>query len=140
MYLLDTCMCIDFMRNKSKEAYSFMIQRGPDSVKLSSIVVAELEYGVEHSVDREKNRRILEAFLEAFEIVPFDGECASTYGMLREYLGRQGRLIGPNDLLIAATALANKAVLVTNNVDEFKRVPLLQIESWYEISKEEYAG
>ena len=133
MYLLDTNMCVDFLRNKRHEVYQCMNERGPALVKLPAIVVAELWCGAEHSRDVQRNRRILEVFLQSFEVVPFDEECVRKYGQLRAYLAAQGMLIGPNDLLIAATALANDAVLVTNNVDEFKRVPGLSIESWYEI-------
>ena len=76
-------------------------------------------------------------FMLPFEVLPFDSKCAHIYARIRGELEMTGKVIGPNDLLIAATALANSAVLVTNNVDEFKRVPGLSIESWYEMTWEE---
>ena len=68
-----------------------------------------------------------------FEIIPFDETCAAHYAKIRADLEQKGRTIGSNDYLIAATALAHGAVLVTNNVDEFKRVPGLSLECWEEI-------
>ena len=76
---------------------------------------------------------LVDEFTLPFEVLPFDSDCAHAYGRIRCQLERAGKKIGHNDLLIAATALANNAVLVTNNVDEFKRVPGLSLECWYEM-------
>ena len=81
----------------------------------------------------EKARWLVDEFTLPFEVVPFDSKCAHAYARIRGELEMTGKKIGPNDLLIAATALANNAVLVTNNVDEFKRVPGLSLECWYEM-------
>jgi len=67
-------------------------------------------------------------FLESFESLSFDDDAAEVYGRLRAFLEKRGELIGPNDLLIAATALAHDVTLVTHNTDEFKRVPDLSLE------------
>ena len=77
---------------------------------------------------------MVESFLLPFEIVPFGEKSARVYGRLRGDLESKGMTIGPNDLLIAATALAYGAVLVTNNVREFKRVPGLSLEEWDEVA------
>ena len=69
-------------------------------------------------------------------MLPFDSDCAREYGRIASLLERSGKKIGHNDLFIAATALANNAVLVTNNMDEFKRVPGLSLECWYEMKWE----
>lgn len=62
--------------------------------------------------------------------LPFDDRAADEYGRIRAYLARLGTPIGPNDLLIAAIALANNATLVTHNTTEFNRVPGLTIVDW----------
>lgn len=65
--------------------------------------------------------------------MPFDSLCAQAYARVRTRLEKAGTLIGPNDLIIAATALAHQGILVTRNVDEFSRVPGLSVESWHEV-------
>lgn len=132
MYLLDSCVCIDLMRGKLPIAYDLMGKSDPHIFGVPAIVVAELSFGVERSSNPEKNRLLTERFLAPYTIVPFDAACARAYGVIRNQLRKDGRLIGPNDLLIAATAVAHQAVLVSNNVDEFKRVEGLRLESWHE--------
>ena len=100
------------------------------SFKISAIVLAELWFGVEHSNAKEANATILEIFLNDFEIAPFDVACAKAYSKIRENLSSKGKLIGPNDMLIAATAIANDATLISNNIREYSRVPALKVESW----------
>lgn len=70
------------------------------------------------------------ASIGATASLPFDDQCAEEYGLLRDELDRAGTPIGPNDLLIAATARAHGVVLVTHNVREFSRVPELRTEDW----------
>jgi tRNA(fMet)-specific endonuclease VapC len=99
-------------------------------VRLSSVVKAELLYGARKSSRVAENRRLLERFFDTIASLPFDDRCAEEYGLLREELDRAGKTIGPNDLLIAATARAHRAVLVTHNVREFSRVADLRLEDW----------
>lgn len=132
MRFLDTCTCIDFLRGRLALGYELMRKSNPADFKLPSIVVAELWYGVEHSKDPGREAPVVEEFIESFEVVPFDGMCAREYGRLRQLLGSKGKLIGNRDLMIASCALVHKAVLVTRNVCEFKRVPDLLLESWHE--------
>lgn len=132
MYLLDSCICIDFMRGRLPYGYEVLKGGDPRLYAVPAIVEAELRTGAEKSKDPAKNRRVLETFLLPFKIIPFDSRCALKYAFLRSRLEAEGRKIGPNDMLIAATALAYDAVLVSNNDREFKRVPGLTIESWYE--------
>ncbi len=134
MYLLDTCICIDFLRGKMPYAYELMRKSDPRLFKIPAVVEAELRVGAEKSKKPRETLRNVDEFLLAFEILPFDSGCAQHYGKIRAQLEQKGVSIGSNDLLIAATALANNAILVTNNVDEFKRIPHLSIESWYEQS------
>lgn len=132
MYLLDSCVCIDFMRGRLPYGYKMLKNSDPRLYAIPAIVEAELRTGAEKSKDPVENRRLLETFLLPFKVVPFDSRCALKYAALRSHLEAQGRKIGPNDMLIAATALAHDAVLVSNNDREFKRIPGLVVESWYE--------
>lgn len=94
------------------------------------MVKAELYYGAYKSNRREANLNLLARFFQRFASLPFDDACAEEYGRLRALLQKQGNIIGPNDLLIASIALANRVTLVTHNKDEFSRVPNLQMEDW----------
>ena len=100
------------------------------AILLSSVVVAEIEYGIAKSTRQEHNRRVFDKLLDGFQVVPFDAIAARLYGPIRARLERQGRLIGPYDLMIAAHARALDAVLVTDNVGEFTRVDDLAVENW----------
>jgi len=99
-------------------------------IGISSITVSELQYGVSKSRFREQNSNRLEEFLSPFQILPYDEDAATFYGEIRSHLERQGSIIGPLDLLIAAHALSQNSVLVTNNEKEFKRIPSLKVENW----------
>jgi len=83
-----------------------------------------------HSTQAASNLRLLERFLAPFVSLPFDDRCAERYAALRADLAGRGQLIGPNDMLIAATALAHDLILVTHNTREFSRVVGLKIEDW----------
>lgn len=133
MYLLDSCVCIDLMRGKLPYGYSLMRQSDPKLFGVPAVVVAGLEFGIARSANPRKNRLLTERFLAPYAIVPFDGNCARAYGKIRDDLRHKDSAIGPNDLLIAATALANQATLVSNNRKEFIRIDGLAFESWYEI-------
>ena len=91
---------------------------------------AELDYGLAHSSDPARNRAALSEFLAPLEILDFQSQVAPLYGTLRAALRCAGKMIGPRDLLIAARAVYVGAVLVTNHVKEFSRVPDLKIEHW----------
>lgn len=110
-----------------------MQSEGPEGFALPAIVVGELWYGAEHSAHSEDEKKTVATFIEAFEIIPFDDRCAMEYGRLRQLLGSKGNTIGDRDLMIAATAIANKAVLVSNNAKDFKRIPDFPFESWAEV-------
>jgi tRNA(fMet)-specific endonuclease VapC len=128
-YLLDTNILIAM--SKERPGLADRLARHPaGSVLLSSVVVAEIEYGIAKSARREHNRRVFDVLLEGFPVVAFDVAAARLYGAIRAQLERQGRLIGPYDLMIAAHALALDAVVVTDNEDEFCRVENLTLENW----------
>lgn len=98
-------------------------------IGLSSVVAAELAYGVAKSCS-ERNRKALEMFLAPLEILPFDEAAVWTYGELRASLEALGQPIGSLDTMIAAHALSLDTVLVTNNTREFSRVAGLRLENW----------
>lgn len=129
-YLLDTNTCIRYLNGQSESIRHRLAAASPHEVDLCSIVKAELLYGSLKSANPERNLRRLEQFFAPFVSLPFDDPAARAYGDIRALLERSGRLIGPNDLLIAAIALARGATLVTHNVREFSRIPALQHEDW----------
>lgn len=133
MYFLDSCICIDFMRGQLPYMYDLLRKSDPRLFKISSAVEAELLLGAEKGARSESNRLLVEQFLLPFEIVPFDSAAAREYATIRAQLESEGSVIGPNDMLIAATARSRNAILVTRNTKEFKRVPGLKLEEWAEM-------
>jgi tRNA(fMet)-specific endonuclease VapC len=97
---------------------------------MSSIVLAELTFGVENSEYLDGNRRELDLFSARVAAVPFDATAAWHYGQIRAALRRAGTPVGPNDLLIGAHARSLGLTLVTNNRREFDRMPGLKVENW----------
>lgn len=130
MLMLDTCVCIEFLRGTMPNVLKILKSHDPQEVAVPAIVEAELRYGARKSAKPQENLLKVELFLAPFEIVPFGSKCAEEYGSIRSELERAGSVIGPNDLMIAATARAHGATLVTNNGREFERVRGLEIESW----------
>jgi tRNA(fMet)-specific endonuclease VapC len=132
MFLLDTNVCICLINQRS--GYERILKRMDGlehgEVSISSISMAELHFGVAASTQVERNMLKLERFLAAFEVVPFDEDASRRYGLVRAFLKARGTPIGPLDTLIAGHALALNATVVTNNVDEFVRVPGLRVEDW----------
>lgn len=129
-YLLDTNICIYLIRRRPPEIIDRMRSQRIGDIGLSSITVAELQYGVAKSAEKVRNRSALEQFLAPLVILDFDTTAASVYGSVRAHLEREGTPIGSLDMLIAAHAVSLDVTLVTNNVREFGRVPGLQLENW----------
>jgi tRNA(fMet)-specific endonuclease VapC len=128
-YLLDTNICVYLIRNRSQLLLEKIIAHSSDGLALSVVTICELEFGVAKSSAQEKNRIALNRFTNKFSILPLTERAAKTYGEIRASLERQGKPIGPLDLLIAAHALSENLTLVTNNEQEFNRVPGLQVEN-----------
>lgn len=128
--MLDTNICIDVIRKHSKHLVSKIVSQPVGTVGISSIVMAELQYGVAKSSDPEKNLKALLKFCAPLEILPFDDNAALSYGTVRTGLESKGIPIGPLDTLIAAHALTAGVVLVTNNTREFRRIKDLHVENW----------
>lgn len=129
MILLDTNICIHIINARPKSVLERFRQYRMGEIGICSVVAAELAYGVAKS-GSSRNRDALELFLAPLLILPFDEQAVWTYGDLRAQLERQGRPIGSLDTMIAAHALSQRAVLVTNNTGEFMRVPGLQLQNW----------
>jgi len=129
-YLLDTNACVELLNERDTPIAQKLARIVPQAVVVCSVVKAELYHGAYKSNKREANLKLLARFFQRFTSLPFDDSAAEEYGRLRALLQKQGKLIGPNDLLIASIALANNVTLVTHNTDEFSRVPGLQMEDW----------
>lgn len=129
-YLLDTNICIHALKKRPPQVLDRLEAVGRAAVVVSVITVLELRQGAEKSQRVAANHAALDLFLAPIKVLPFDEEAALIGARLRARLERQGIPIGDYDSLIAAQALAWDLVLVTNNVDEFERVPGLQFENW----------
>ena len=127
--LVDTNICIAWLKGDAAVRDAWLAL-DPDELMLSSVVRAELLFGARHSRKVAENLQRLEVLFSAMRSVPFDDAAAGHYGLLRAQLTATGRLIGPNDLMMASTALANDATLVTPNQAEFSRVVGLRIVEW----------
>jgi tRNA(fMet)-specific endonuclease VapC len=129
-YLLDTNICIYIRRAKSEEVLRRFRTLRPGEAALSVITFGELMYGAEKSKQRVA---VLEHLQELAHLLPVLGlpeAAAECYGAIRAELERKGRMIGNNDLWIAAHARAENLVLVTNNEREFRRVRGLKVQNW----------
>jgi tRNA(fMet)-specific endonuclease VapC len=129
-FVLDTDHVIDVLRGPrgNPGVARRLASLSPDDVRVASMTVAELLYGAAASADPERNRREVERFLGSIRVLPFGRRAAVAHAAVRRAL--RASPIGPTDLVIAATALAAGATLVTANTTEFGRVPGLRVESW----------
>ena len=129
-YLLDTNVCVRYLNDPNSVVTRRVRVTPPEDIVLCSIVKAELFYGAMKSNNPQRTLAVQQQFLSQFISLPFDDHAAELYGRIRATLATQGTPIGPNDLMIAAIALANDATLVTRNVREFERVGGLTLENW----------
>jgi len=118
------------MKKKYPELQARIEKEELFNICLSSVTVAELEYGIAKSMYPDRNRELLYGFLSPFDIIPFSELDAENFGYIRAYLNKQGSPIGPYDLQIATQCVTRNLHLITNNVKEFERVPKLTIENW----------
>jgi tRNA(fMet)-specific endonuclease VapC len=127
LYLPDTNACSYFMRGHDEIVLRWLAV-APE-IRLSVIVVAELEYGAAKAQSPRQRGRLQE-LTATLPHEPFQLADAAEFGRLHASLERQGEMIGPLDLLIAAQALRLGATVVTHNVREFRRVTRLKVEDW----------
>lgn len=129
-YMLDTNICI-YAQKQFKNVLDNIKNNWQDGIVISTITLAELQYGVEASVNREKNAVSLMKFLSIVGVLPFDDYAAAEYGKIRSDLRKKGTPIGTMDMLIAAHARAEGLIVVTNNTREFERVDSIKLENWF---------
>jgi len=130
MYMLDTNICIYVLQNRSNSLrHKFKVTK---DLCISSVSYAELCFGIENSSPslRSKRWEQLDMFTRLLRVEALDWNVGRHYGRLRALLREQGKPIGNNDLFIASHAQSMGAVLVTNNMSEFQRVPDLTVENW----------
>ena len=130
IYLLDTDICA-FILRKSSPVLLERIQLVPlQQQSMSVITLAELLYGVQVSSKKKMNREGVDALVRHVNVLDWTNEAAEHYAEIRADLKKKGQIIGTNDLLIAAHARSLGAIVVTNNVKDFRRVKGLQLENW----------
>ena len=128
-YILDTDISSYLIRG-DHETVTKKFSELYDSCAISSITAAELQYGARKRNNKQLTQKV-KAFCNLVEIIPWDEDAAKAYAKLRVELEISGTPIGNMDMLIAASALARKAVLVTNNTEHFSRVKDLKLDNWY---------
>ena len=129
-HLLDTNVCIRYLNGQSESIRRQLLQRSPEEIVLCSVVKAELFYGSLKSGNPARNLERQRQFVSRFVSLPFADRAAESYGRIRVQLERAGTPIGPNDLMIAAIAVAHDVVLITHNTREFGRIESLATEDW----------
>lgn len=127
-YLLDTNICIYYIKGLYSLKKKFE-SIGPENCFISEITLAELKFGVENSIQKEKNQKALDNFLTGVQIVPIF-HALDTYASEKTRLRKLGEVIDEFDLLIGATAVTHHFVMVTNNGKHFSRIKEIEIEDW----------
>ena len=130
MYLLDTNVCIYFMKNTYPRLTQRLLSHNPSELLISSLTVLELEYDAEKSNWGDRTRQKMALFLAPFTILPFETNDALSAARIRAYLERHGIIIGAYDIQIAAQGLSRGLTVVTHNTGEFSRIPELKLEDW----------
>ncbi|MCK5664942.1 MAG: type II toxin-antitoxin system VapC family toxin [Thiotrichaceae bacterium] len=130
MYILDTNTLIYYFKGMGNVSQN-LLSKSPQNIGVPAIVLYELEVGIAKSDSPKKRMKQLQEIISLINGIPFSEKEAKVSASIRAILEKKGTPIGPYDILIAATALAHQAVLVSRNTSEFERVDKLQIENWY---------
>lgn len=130
IFLPDTNVWIRFLNPGKNLVKDRLLAADPSTIRLCSVVKAELYFGAIKSSRTAQNLELLDTLFANFGSLSFDDDAARKYGEIRCALARNGTPIGPNDLMIASIASVHKSVLVTHNTREFARVTGLKIEDW----------
>ena len=130
MLALDTNALIHFFKGMGR-VKERLLATAPAEMAIPAVVLYELEIGIAQSSQASKRRAQLEELVSVVTILSFDAASARRAAQVDTALRRKGTPIGPRDTLIAGTALAHQATLVTHNVREFRRVPGLKLVDWY---------
>ena len=128
-YLLDTNIVIYVLKRRPKEVLD-VFNINASRMAISSITLSELLYGAEKSQNIDKNLEAIEEFISHLDVLSYDAKASQHYGQIKAALEKKGEIIGENDIHIAAHAISQGLILVTNNLREFKRVPNLAFENW----------
>jgi tRNA(fMet)-specific endonuclease VapC len=129
-FMLDTDTCIYIIKKKPSTVLRQLAVHSVGDIGISSITLAELQYGVAKSRYVQRNQQALSEFMVPFEIAGFDERAAEHYGSIRADLEKKGKAIGSMDMLIGAHALSLGVTLVTNNVKEFRQIKDLIVANW----------
>lgn len=130
MWMLDTDTCSYILRAQPRSVTERLKQIPTSQVAISSVVLGELYYGADLLPSRTILRNRIGEFIAGITLRPWDAAAADHYGTIRAELKKTGLQIGAMDMMIAAHALSLDAVLVTNNIKHFGRVPRLKLENW----------
>ncbi|ABZ94682.1 VapC-like nucleic acid-binding protein [Leptospira biflexa serovar Patoc strain 'Patoc 1 (Ames)'] len=130
MYLIDTNICIYLIKKKNIKLLQKFQKNYSKGIFISSLTLAELEFGVENSEHKEKNRISLIEFLTIFEVLSFEQKDTFAFGKIKSDLRKSGKMIGTMDALLAAQSVSRNLIFVTNNTKEFERINNLKIEDW----------
>ncbi|TGK78651.1 type II toxin-antitoxin system VapC family toxin [Leptospira noumeaensis] len=130
MFLLDTNICIFLIKKKNQILLDKIKKNYNKGIFISTLTLAELEFGIQNSEQKEKNRLSLIEFLAIFEVLPFEERDTQAFGIIKADLKKSGNLIGSIDALLAAQAVSRNLTFITNNTKEFKRVKNLIFEDW----------
>jgi len=128
-YVWDTDICIYWLKGY-EQIKEKVKEVGEDSINITIITLAELKFGAYNSQKVKENLEVIKKFLSKMKVLNLDENSVDKYGEIKTKLRRSGELIEDFDILIASIAIVNNAILVTNNVDHFKRIEELRIENW----------
>lgn len=129
-YSLDTDTCIDAIHGRHPSVARRILASRPGTLCIPALAKAELLLGLQLGQQPHRERAPLEALFRHLKVLPFEDRSAEYYAIIRADMQRKGRMIDANDLVIAATAIAHKTVLVTRNTRDFSRIPGLLLEDW----------
>lgn len=128
-YLLDTNILSALVKEPKGKAALHVREIGAEKIYTSIIVASEIQFGIRKKASAQLTRRV-ESLLESIQVLDYGSPADIHYGEIRHFLQKSGTVIGPNDLLIAAHALSENMIMVTDNISEFNRVPKLKVENW----------
>lgn len=131
-YILDTDICIYWLKGK-EELRKKVEQIGTDNLKITIITLAELKYGAYNSQKVQENLQKIKNFLAKVKVLQLDNAAAKYFGKIKSELRKNGKLIEDFDILIGSIVLSHGGVLVTNNIEHFKRISGLNYENWIQI-------
>ena len=130
VYILDTNTLIFFFKGMGNVS-GHLFDTAPKDIGVPAIVVYELEVGIAKSTSPDKRKVQLKQFTSLVNVLPFGLDEAKAAAGLRADLEKKGTPIGPHDVLIAGTVMANTGILVTHNTREFSRINSIKLEDWY---------